>query len=114
MINKSVSESLQVDYNVTFLVKSSILVTLCSFSMGKVHLGYQMGILNTTELQISTYYNWESSKFYYVILAMSLFCIGASFGALCSGKVINGIGRRKGILLNNFSMLVFICLVFTI
>ncbi|OMJ95041.1 hypothetical protein SteCoe_1746 [Stentor coeruleus] len=90
------------EYNLKFLICISWTVTISSFVMGIYYLGYEIGVLNISELHIMHYYDWKGeNKSRYITLANVLLCFGGTIGAYASGRISNWLGRRKTLIRTN-------------
>lgn len=102
------------DFNKSYLVKLTLLITLSNFVMGILNLGYEIGTCNTTEKHISKYISWPGYEYIYIAISSTLMCLGAAIGSLLTGKLANYYGRRKIIIINNTFMLIFVFIVMNI
>jgi Na+/melibiose symporter-like transporter len=90
------------EYNLKFLICLCLTVTISSFVMGIYYLGYEIGVLNISEIHIRHYYGWKGqNKSRFIALANVLLCFGGIIGAYASGRVSNWLGRRKTLIRTN-------------
>ncbi|CAG9313585.1 unnamed protein product [Blepharisma stoltei] len=68
-------------------------------SLGSLIFGYNFGVFNTSQENVSAALGWNDNKDLYISIMTALFSAGGLFGATSAGLITNKIGRRRALML---------------
>lgn len=75
-------------------------------TIGSFIFGYNIGIFNSMQSNVSASLNWGDAKDLYVSIIATLMPLGALFGAIYGGPIATRIGRRRAIIFTDITVVI--------